>query len=250
VIVEQVKRATAIFSVRAEQEVVPLVPVQSQATLEKLGYVIVVSKPSRVLSLYAPFKGKAKVFCRSYAFLSSVISYGNVEWERLSILLNLLVPMLPAPEEEDLARGILESIDMDSYRVEKRATQKIGLEDKDTEIGPMPTEAGGRKPEPEMDKLSHILEGFNAQFGTLFQDTDRIVQRIREDIAPKVAEDQAFRNAKANTPHTARMAHDQALGRVMQTLLKDDMQVYKQFVENETFKRFVTDMVSVLTGAP
>lgn len=61
VIVEQVKRATAIFSVRAEQEVVPLVPVQSEATLEKLGYVIVVSKPSRTLSLYAPVKGKAKV---------------------------------------------------------------------------------------------------------------------------------------------------------------------------------------------
>lgn len=61
VIVEQVKRATAIFSVRAEQEVVPLVPVQSEATLEKLGYVIVVSKPSRMLSLYAPVKGKAKV---------------------------------------------------------------------------------------------------------------------------------------------------------------------------------------------
>ena len=61
VIVEQVKRATAIFSVRAEQEVVPLVPVQSEATLEKLGYVIVVSKPSRTLALYAPVKGKAKV---------------------------------------------------------------------------------------------------------------------------------------------------------------------------------------------
>lgn len=65
VIVEQVKRATAIFSLRAEQEVVPLVPVQSEATLEKLGYVIVVSKPSRMLALYAPVKGKAKVV-RSY----------------------------------------------------------------------------------------------------------------------------------------------------------------------------------------
>jgi hypothetical protein len=61
VIVQQIKRATAIFSVRAEHEVVPLVPVQSEATLAKLGYVIVVSKPSRVLSLYAPVKGKAKV---------------------------------------------------------------------------------------------------------------------------------------------------------------------------------------------
>jgi type I restriction enzyme R subunit len=44
------------------------------------------------------------------------------------------------------------------------------------------------------------------------------------------------------------MAHDQALGRVMQHLLKDDTQVYKQFVENESFKRFVGDMVYALTS--
>ena len=56
--------------------------------------------------------------------------------------------------------------------------------------------------------------------------------RIREDIAPKVAADAAYKNAKANTPHTARMAHDQALSKVMQTLLKEDTEVYKQFVEN------------------
>jgi len=61
VIVQQVKSATGIFSLRAQQEVVPLVPVQSEATLEKLGYVIVVSKPDRTLKLYAPVKDKAKV---------------------------------------------------------------------------------------------------------------------------------------------------------------------------------------------
>src|SRR4029079_4430124 len=43
------------------------------------------------------FKGKAKVFCRTYSFLSSIIPYSNPEWEQLSILLNLLVPKLPAP---------------------------------------------------------------------------------------------------------------------------------------------------------
>src|SRR4029077_13886372 len=68
------------------------------------------------------------------------------------------------------------------------------------------------------------------------------------DIAPKVAADAACRNARENTPHTARMAHDQALGRVMQHLLRDDTQVYKQFVENPSFKRFVTDMVFALTA--
>jgi type I restriction enzyme R subunit len=34
----------------------------------------------------------------------------------------------------------------------------------------------------------------------------------------------------------------------MRTLLKDDTQVYKQFVENEYFRRFVTDMVYTLTN--
>jgi type I restriction enzyme R subunit len=194
------------------------------------------------------FKGKAKAFCRTYAFLSSVIAYSNAGWEKLSILLNLLLPKLPAPQEEDLSKGILEAIDMDSYRVEKKAAQKIALEDNDAVIEPVPPEAGGRKPEPELDRLSSILKAFNEQFGTLFDDGDRIVRRIRDDIAPKVAADAAFANAKANTPHTARMEHDQALGKVMHLLLKDDTQVYKQYVENESFRRFVGDMVYAITN--
>ena len=44
------------------------------------------------------------------------------------------------------------------------------------------------------------------------------------------------------------MAHDQALGKVMQLLLDDDTQVYKQFVENDSFRRFVGDMVYALTS--
>lgn len=194
------------------------------------------------------FKSKAKVFCRTYSFLSSVIPYSNAEWEKLSILLNLLTPKLPAPKEEDLSKGILEAIDMDSYRVEKKAAMKIALADQDAEIGPVPTDAHGHKSEPELDRLSNILKAFNDQFATLFNDSDRVVKRIREDIAPKVAADAAYQNAKENTPHTARMAHDQALGKVMQHLLKDDTQVYKLFVENESFKRSLSDIVYALTN--
>ncbi len=196
------------------------------------------------------FKSKAKVFCRTYAFLSSIIPYSNAEWEKLSIFLNMLINKLPAPQEEDLAKGILESIDMDSYRVEKKAAQKIALEDKESEIEPVPTEAGGQKPETELDRLSNILKVFNEQYGTIFDNTDRVVKRLREDVAPVVAADAAFQNAKENTPHTARMAYDMALGRAMQRLLKDDTQVYKQFVENEAFRRQVSDIVFSIVNRP
>ena len=193
------------------------------------------------------FKGKAKTFTRTYNFLASILPYTNADWEKLSIFLNFLIPKLPAPKEEDLARGILEAIDMDSYRAEKKAAMKIALADEDAEIEPAPPGGGGWKPEPELDRLSNILKTFNEQFGTLFKDSDRIVRRITEDIAPKVAVDQPYQNAKKNTPNAARIELDAALMRVVNPLLIDDTEFYKQFVQNESFKRFVTDMVANLT---
>lgn len=194
------------------------------------------------------FKGKAKAFTRTYDFLASILPYTNAEWEKLSIFLTFLVPKLPAPIEEDLSKGILEAIDMDSYRAEKKAALKIQLPDEDAEIEPVPTSAGGWKAEPELDRLSNILKTFNEHFGTLFTDADRVGKRIKEEIAPKVAADQAYQNAKKNTPNTARLEHDKALQRVMLDLLKDDTEVYKQFVQNESFRRFVTDMVFQVTN--
>ena len=67
-------------------------------------------------------------------------------------------------------------------------------------------------------------------------------------VAPKVAANAAYQNAKENTPHTARMAHDQALGKAMQILLKEDTQIYKLFVENDSFGRTVGDMVYAMTS--
>src|SRR5262249_12541815 len=141
-----------------------------------------------------------------------------------------------------------ESIDMDSYRVEKKAALKVLLPDEGAEIGPVPTSGGGRKLEPELDRLSNILRTFNDQFGTLFTDADRVTRRIVDDIAPKVAADPAYQNAKQNTPNAARIELDAALMRVIGPLLKDDTAFYKQFVQNESFRRFVTEMVLQLTG--
>lgn len=237
---EQVQQFVALFLAGADRDTLdPILDICRDVYIEKL------DEDEQV-----DFKGKARVFCRTYTFLSSIIDHGNAEWEKLSIFLELLTPKLPAPEENDLSAGILRTIDMDSYRAEKKAALEIALADEDAEIDPLPVDVGGRKPEPELDRLSNILKSFNEQFGTLFADTDRVAKRIRDDIAPKVASDTSYQNAKQNTPHTARMAHDHALARVMQQLLTDDTQVYKQFVENPSFARFVADMVYSMTNAP
>ena len=195
------------------------------------------------------FKGKAKAFLRTYGFLSQVLSYANVEWEKLSIFLTFLVPKLPAPREEDLSRGILEAIDMDSYRVEKRAAVKILLPDEDGEIEPVPTAGGSRKPEPELDRLSNIIKTFNDQFGNIeWTDRDRVHRLITEEIPNRVAADPAYRNAVKNSDkQNARIEHDHALVRVMTALLQDDTELFKQFTDNEGFRRWLSDTVFALT---
>ena len=134
------------------------------------------------------FKGKAKAFGRAYGFLASILPYTNAEWEKLSIFLNFLVPKLPAPVEEDLSKGILASIDMDSYRVEKKAAIRVQLEDEDAEIDPLSATGGGYSPETELDHLSNILKTFNDQFGDIpWEDEDRVRRLISEEIPAKVA---------------------------------------------------------------
>ena len=90
---------------------------------------------------------------------------------------DLLTPKLPAPQEEDLSKGILEAIDMDSYRVEKKAALKIALADENAEIEPVPTGAAGGRQDPDIDRLSSVIRDFNERFGaTEFRDRDRVTR--------------------------------------------------------------------------
>ena len=199
------------------------------------------------------FKGKAKAFMRAYGFLSSILQYTNAEWEKLSIFLNFLVPKLPAPVEEDLSKGILESIDMDSYRVEKKAAIHVQLADEDAEIEPLSTNGGGSGLEPELESpLEHP------------QDLQRPVREHpmggpRPRSPPHYEGDSSQgcrghrlpqRPGELRQAENARIEHDEALRRVMTAVINDDMQLFKQFTDNEGFRRWLTDNVFGLTYAP
>ncbi len=195
------------------------------------------------------FKGKAKAFLRTYGFLSSILPYSNPEWEKLSIFLNFLVLKLPAPVEEDLSKGILETIDMESYRVEKQAMEKIGLPDENAQIDPLPPDGGFYVREPEMDHLSNILKSFNEQFGNIeWKDKDRVETLIGTDLPARVRKDAAYKNASMNSDkQNARIEHDKALRRVMAEVLEDDTELFRQFTDNESFKRWMMDTIFQLT---
>ena len=96
------------------------------------------------------------------------------------------------------------------------------------------------------------LKAFNEQFGNIpWADEDRVHTMITQEIPIRVAADEAYRNARMNSDkQNARIEHDKALQRVMTSLMHDDTQLFKHFMDNDTFRRWMTDMVFGLTYTP
>lgn len=194
------------------------------------------------------FKSAAKSFVRTYGFLGSILPYGNVDWEKLSIFLNLLIPKLPSPREDDLSEGILSTIDLDSYRNEAREVVAIKLEDEDAEIAPVPAGKIGHNVEPELDPLSKIIMDFNDMFGNIqWNDADNVQRQILQ-IPAMVSRDEKYQNAMKNSDEQeVRTESERALQKVIFSIMADNMELFKQFQDNPSFKKWLTNMVFNLT---
>lgn len=197
------------------------------------------------------FKSSAKAFCRTYGFLGAILPYGDADWEKLSIVLNLLIPKLPSPRDDDFSEGILDVIDLDSYRLEAQESMSIKLEDADAEVAPVPAGSAGHIVNPEMDLLSIILNDFNDMFGNIdWKEPDNVRRQIIA-IPDMVAKDEKYQNAMKNSDkQNARMESERALQQVIFSVMADNMELFKQFQDNPSFKKWLSDMVFNMTYEP
>ena len=96
-----------------------------------------------------------------------------------------------------------------------------------------------------MARLSDIVARFNEMSeGIEWEDLDRVRQMVTESIPSRVADDPAFRNARRNSDEqNARIEHDRALQRVMIALMNDDTTLFQEFMDNDSFRRQMTETV-------
>lgn len=225
--------------------------IENGAQRDKLDYILdVCTNIYKTLEIeeQIEFKSSAKAFCRTYGFLGAILPYGNPEWEKLSIFLNLLIPKLPSPQDDDLSQGILETIDLDSYRTEARETMSIQLDDADSEMAPVPAGKSGHIVSPEMDLLSIIVSEFNDMFGNIdWKEPDNARRQILE-IPAMVSKDEKYRNAMRNSDEqSAKLESERALQQVIFSIMADNMEIFKQYQDNPSFKKWLSDLVFNLT---
>ena len=124
----------------------------------------------------------------------------------------------------------------------------IKLDDADAEVAPVPTGQGGHIVQPEMDLLSVILSDFNDMFGNInWNDADNVRRQILE-IPAMVSKDEKYQNAMRNSDEqSARLESERALQQVIFAIMADNMELFKQFQDNPSFKKWLSDMVFNLT---
>ena len=194
------------------------------------------------------FRLKVKSYVRLYIFLSQIVPFENAYLERLYIFLNHLQNKLGTNTSVDLAKGVLDNIDMDSYRLQLESTTNVVLEQGE-DLQPVPTEMRGGTNDPEIENLSNILQTFNDRYGTEFEDADK-VRQMAENIAADVAKNnELISSIQHSDEQNARITSDKVVGAELLKHINTNFDLYKLYSDNKEFKEdFSAMMFGVVKG--
>jgi type I restriction enzyme R subunit len=186
------------------------------------------------------FKVKAKQFVKIYGQVASIMTFEQLEWEKLFWFLKFLIPKLVVrTKEDDLIDELLNSVDLSTYGLERtKLNHSIGLDDSETELQPQnPNPRGGGSVEDERDALDAIIQSFNERWFQGWEETPED-QRIRfialgkqmqahPDFKPKYADNKDVQNKEL------------ALRKIMEDVMakerRKELELYKLFAKDESF---------------
>lgn len=200
------------------------------------------------------FKSCAKAFVRTYNFLAAILPYGKADWEQLSIFLKLLLLKLPSPQGEDLTEGLLDAVDLESYRAEAQEQMSLVLAEDGGEVRPVPISGQVGIPEPDVEPLSEILQDFHEVWGGGKIFPPEHEAHVAEQIAtiPKAVRKAAtYQNAMQHSDaQNARVESDRATQDAVLETMKTGIELYRAFTENDSFKNWLLREVFDQTYAP
>ncbi len=190
-------------------------------------------------------KSAMKNFVRIYTFLAAIMPFGSEDWEKRWTFYKYLVTKLPKLKREDFTEGLLESIDFDQLRIVEQEAAKISLENENAEIAPVPTGNGAAgKKEPDLVKLSDILEEFNQRYGGVDWEYPDKVKKDIDELPKELAENESFANAVLHADEsTVQIEGNDALQQIIVKNMAARSELFRIFLENQEFQNFLVERV-------
>ena len=185
-------------------------------------------------------KSSIRGFLRTYPFIAAVMPFKSVEWEKLETYFSLLIHKLPKILVDDFTEGLTEAIDFDKYRLIKNEEQKIELENKNAEIDPIPVGSPKGPQEPEMAKLSDILNEWN---DIHFTNIDKAKEQL-EELPARLQADETFVNAAKNSnKETAMQQCASSLMMIVASMLNENTEFCRYYLDHPDFMNAINQRV-------
>jgi len=187
------------------------------------------------------FLQKTKSYLRLYSFLSQILPYDDhTDLEKLYIFLKKLSTKIKPKTSEDLAKGILDNVDFDSYRLQLDKQENISLNG-NGELTPSNADGTVRKPEPEFDLLSNIVQGFNEKFGDIDWGEDDKIKRALDNISDDVINDKEFiKSTKNADKQNMEITFNKVLEDKFQDIIETNFLLFQKFNDDPEFKNFIS----------
>jgi type I restriction enzyme R subunit len=183
------------------------------------------------------FRSILQKYIRLYGFISQIITFQDVDLEKLYVFAKALNRKLPRRKVK-LPYEIREAVDLDSFRLQETYSGEIQLEKTDGLV-PGFWDGGMSGSDDEKDLLSNIVKTLNETYGLNLTDDDKVdMQRIRS----RLEADQGLRAAlEADNPRDAKVyKFNQVLDQLLLEFVHTKLDLYKKLTEpkvNEMLKR-------------
>ena len=142
------------------------------------------------------FYDKLSAFTGLYAFVSQIITYGDIDWEKLYSYGRFLLPHL-LNHNDDRNIKPEESVLLEHYRIQQGYTLSLSLDEGNDVSVKSPSVVGSGKNDEKKEPLSIIIKSLNERFGTNFTDEDRL---FFDQIKEKAVNNEEIRKTAISNP--------------------------------------------------
>ena len=184
------------------------------------------------------FKSLLKDYNRLYAFISQVITFSDLELEKLYVFGRMLARKLPADKKERLPLEVTEQIDLDALRIQKINEGSISLNQGDEIHSPEYNGKSGIRV-VEKEPLSKIVEALNDKYGTEFGEADKLIlQRLEERV---ISNDALMKSIKVNPKDKVKMTFDHVFEDELQGMVDENFDFYQKVNDNKEIRESLVE---------
>ena len=174
------------------------------------------------------FRSKLQTYIRFYAFVSQLVTFSDVDLEKLYVFAKNLNRKIPKRKGQ-LPYDIQDCVSLDSFRVQETFSGYIPLAKENGEVKPIGTETRGSYQE-ELDFLSNIIKALNDVYGANLTDEDKVELAKMRDKVNAHRELIEARNSD-NTEANVRYKFEKVLDDILLDFVNNKLDLYKKLTD-------------------